>query len=63
MLIGELAERTGVHPVTLRRLERRGLITSRRDVNGWRVYGPEAEVVVRQLYAKEDELEPCQATS
>jgi DNA-binding transcriptional MerR regulator len=52
MLIGELAEKTGVHPVTLRRLERRGLITPHRDLNGWRVYGPEAEETVKRLYVK-----------
>lgn len=57
MLIGELAERVGLHPVTLRRLERRGLITSHRDVNGWRVYGPDAEEALKRLYVKSEASE------
>lgn len=55
MLIGELAERVGLHPVTLRRLERRGLLASRRNLHGWRVYGPDAEAALRRLYALDQE--------
>ncbi|MEE8112759.1 MAG: MerR family transcriptional regulator [Nitrososphaerales archaeon] len=50
LLISELAEAVGLHPETLRRLERRGLITSRRDVNGWRRYDTETVEKVRSLY-------------
>ncbi len=41
MLISEIAEKVGLHPETIRRLEKRGIITPKRDVNGWRRYSPE----------------------
>ena len=54
MLISELAEKADLHPETIRRLEKRGLITAaKRDVNGWRHYGPEAVTKLRELYARE----------
>ncbi|MGH9460999.1 MAG: heavy metal-responsive transcriptional regulator [Vicinamibacteria bacterium] len=43
ILIGELAQRAGVHRETLRYYERRGLLTSRRTASGYRVYRPEAQ--------------------
>ena len=52
MLIGELAERVGLHPVTIRRLERKGVLQSKRDRNGWRVYGPEAVETLQRLYRR-----------
>ena len=54
MLISELAEQVGLHPETIRRLERRGVVQSKRDRNGWRVYGPESVAVLRQLYQRMD---------
>jgi len=54
LLISELATAVGLHPETLRRLERRGLITSRRDVNGWRRYEPEIVEKIRSLYAHKE---------
>ncbi|SER94253.1 MerR family transcriptional regulator [Actinokineospora terrae] len=39
MRIGELARATGVTPRALRHYERAGLITSRRERNGYRDYG------------------------
>lgn len=54
MLISELAEKAGVHPETIRRLEKRGLITSNRDCNNWRRYTPETVEQIRRLYAKID---------
>ena len=51
LLISELAKAVGLHPETLRRLERKGLIASRRDLNGWRRYEPETVEKVRSLYA------------
>ncbi len=54
LLISELAEAVGLHPETLRRLERRGLITSRRDVNGWRRYDPDTVEKVRSLYSHKE---------
>ncbi len=55
MRIGEVAERVGIHPETIRRLERRGIITSKRDINGWRRYGPEVVETLKQLYLKGQE--------
>jgi len=52
--ISEVAKAVGLHPETLRRLERKGLITSRRDVNGWRRYEPETVEKLRSLYAHSD---------
>ena len=54
-MISELAEKAGLHPETLRRLEKRGLITSTRDVNGWRHYSAETLAQLRKLYAQTDE--------
>ena len=51
LLISELAKAVGLHPETLRRLERRGLIASRRDLNGWRRFEPEVVEKIRSLYA------------
>ena len=50
LLISELAKSVGLHPETIRRLEKRGLIASRRDVNGWRRYDPEAAEKLHSLY-------------
>jgi DNA-binding transcriptional MerR regulator len=61
MLISELAQRAEVHPETIRRLEKRGLITSTRDVNGWRHYPREAVDQIRKLYAKTGESQSGQA--
>ena len=51
LLISELAKAVGLHPETLRRLERRGLIAPRRDLNGWRRYEQETVDTIRTLYA------------
>ena len=62
MLISELAEKVGLHPETLRRLERRGLISSKRDVNGWRHYSPETLQRIQELYQlKEDGEGGCES--
>ncbi len=52
MLISEIAEKAGLHPETIRRLEKRGLISSKRDVNGWRNYSPEVLVKLKSLYVR-----------
>ncbi|GAA3159688.1 MULTISPECIES: MerR family transcriptional regulator [Streptomyces] len=49
MRIGELAGLTGTTPRSLRHYEREGLITSERLPNGYRDYGPEAAVRVRNI--------------
>ncbi|MET8089821.1 MerR family transcriptional regulator [Micromonospora sp. NPDC005220] len=51
MLIGELAERTGTSPRTLRYYEEHGLVRAQRSANGYRIYD-EAELrVVREIRA------------
>ncbi|MFB9838444.1 MerR family transcriptional regulator [Actinoallomurus acaciae] len=49
MLIGELAQRTGVSERLLRYYETRGLIGSRRLANGYRDYGEAAEETVARI--------------
>ncbi len=49
MRIGELARRSGVSARSLRYYERQGLITSRRDANGYRHYDPSALPLVREI--------------
>ncbi|PRG18362.1 MerR family transcriptional regulator [Burkholderia multivorans] len=47
MKIGELAERTGLTPSCIRFYERIGLLTAvRRQPNGYRVYSPDAVVLL-----------------
>ncbi|MEU7848874.1 MerR family transcriptional regulator [Micromonospora parva] len=51
MLIGELAERAGTSPRTLRYYEAHGLVRAQRSANGYRIYD-EAELrVVREIRA------------
>ncbi len=50
LLVGEVANLIGIHPETVKRLEKRGLIESQRDLNGWRRYDPEAVEMLRRLY-------------
>ncbi|GAA3112516.1 DNA-binding transcriptional MerR regulator [Kribbella aluminosa] len=49
MLIGELAERTGTTPRTLRYYEERGLLIPDRTTTGYRRYPPAAEARVRHI--------------
>ncbi|TDC47916.1 MerR family transcriptional regulator [Actinomadura sp. KC345] len=49
MRIGELARRTGASPRSLRYYEQRGLLTSRRDRNGYRRYDEAAVQLVNNL--------------
>lgn len=52
MLIGEVAEKVGIHPSTIRRLERSGVLEAPRDHNGWRVYDDSAVDALRRLYKR-----------
>lgn len=52
MLISELARRANLHPATIRRLERKGLLAPDRDANGWRVYSPEAIKLLQEYYKR-----------
>ncbi|MFX4273943.1 MerR family transcriptional regulator [Propionibacteriaceae bacterium Y1685] len=49
MQIGELAQLTGASPRSLRYYEEQGLITSERRDNGYREYGDDALLVVRNV--------------
>ena len=49
MLIGELARRTGVGTHQLRYYEAQGLLTPERGGNGYREYGDDAVLTVRQI--------------
>lgn len=51
MLIGELAERCGVSTRSLRYYEEQGLLVADRDANGYRRYGDDAVLAVRQVKA------------
>src|SRR3712207_8234791 len=47
--IGEVAERTGARVRSLRHYERAGLITARRDGNGYRIFDPGVVGCVRRV--------------
>ncbi|MEO3802432.1 MerR family transcriptional regulator [Nonomuraea sp. B1E8] len=51
MRIGELAERTGVSPRSLRYYEQHGLLSARRAANGYRDYGEEDVRLVAEIRA------------
>ncbi|TDD19564.1 MerR family transcriptional regulator [Nonomuraea diastatica] len=51
MRIGELAERTGVSPRSLRYYEKHGLLSARRAANGYRDYGEEDVRLVSEIRA------------
>ena len=53
LLVSTRARAAGVHPETVRRLERRGLIKSRRDVNGWRRYSANAVDTLKRFYSSQ----------
>jgi DNA-binding transcriptional MerR regulator len=55
LLVSTLARAAGVHPETVRRLERKGLIKSWRDVNGWRRYPASAVDTLKRLYGVDGE--------
>ncbi|WP_158893087.1 MerR family transcriptional regulator [Amycolatopsis anabasis] len=51
MLIGELSRRTGVSPRLLRYYEEQGLLEAGRGPNGYRWYGEDSVLTVRQIRA------------
>jgi DNA-binding transcriptional MerR regulator len=55
LLLNEVAQATGLHRNTIRRLEARGIISSRRDVNNWRLYSPETVGILKRLYIRDDQ--------
>ena len=56
LLIHEVAREAKVHTATVRRAEKRGLISSQRDVNGWRRYSPDVVEKLKKLYVQGDEI-------
>lgn len=60
LLISQVAKAVGLHPETIRRLERKGVMASRRDVNGWRRYSADVIPKLKKLYGNEDR-EPKEA--
>lgn len=55
LLIHEAAKAAGVHRDTVKRAEKRGLISPQRDINGWRRYDPAVIAKLKKLYAQTDE--------
>jgi DNA-binding transcriptional MerR regulator len=53
LTISEVSRQAGIHPDTVRALERRGLISAERDLNGWRRYSPAVVEQIKKLYATE----------
>ena len=51
LLLCDVARATNCHRNTIIRLEKRGLIKSWRDVNGWRRFSPDVPDKIRSLYA------------
>jgi len=54
LLIGEVADGADLHVETVRRLEKRGVISSVRDINNWRRFSPEVIKKLRELYQRRD---------
>ena len=54
-LIHEVASELNLHIDTIKRAEKRGLISPQRDVNGWRRFSPAVVAKLKQLYAQSDE--------
>jgi DNA-binding transcriptional MerR regulator len=51
VLIGELAERTGVSQRSLRYYEQQGLLSAERDMHGYRCYDPDSVRTVARIRA------------
>jgi len=52
MKIGDVARQLQIHPNTIRRLEKNGLIQIQRTLTGYRIFTPEIVEKIRQIYAK-----------
>jgi DNA-binding transcriptional MerR regulator len=51
MRLREVARATGLDEDTIRRLERKGVIQSSRDANGWRIFDPSVVNFLRRRYS------------
>ncbi len=56
LLTHQVAEGAGVAIATVKRAEKRGLISSQRDINGWRRFSPDVVDKLKKLYRKGDEI-------
>jgi DNA-binding transcriptional MerR regulator len=54
-LIHEVASQVKIHIDTIKRAERRGLISPKRDVNGWRRYDDKTVETLKRLYVQNDD--------
>jgi len=52
--VAEVARRAEISAYTVRRCERKGLITSVRDRNGWRWFDDETVETLKKLYCRGD---------
>jgi DNA-binding transcriptional MerR regulator len=50
MKIGDVARSLQIHPNTIRRLEKKGLIQTQRTLTGYRVFTPETIEKIRRIY-------------
>ncbi len=48
--IGDVAKQLKIHPNTIRRLEKNGLIRTQRTLTGYRIFTPETVEKIRQIY-------------
>src|SRR5882724_58565 len=53
--IHKVAEATGLSVNTVRYLERKGIIKSQRDINGWRLFDPSVVPLIQRLYPRAPE--------
>lgn len=53
--IGDVAKRLKIHPNTLRRLEKNGLIRTERTLTGYRIFTPAIIQKIREIYGCKDE--------
>ena len=51
--IGDVAKQLRIHPNTIRRLEKNGLIRTQRTLTGFRIFTPETIEKIREIYAKD----------
>ncbi len=53
--IGEVARQLKIHPTTIRRLEKNGLIRTQRTLTGYRIFTPETIQKIREIYECKNE--------
>ena len=58
LTVHEVAMKANVHIATVKRAEKRGLISSRRDINNWRRYSPDVIDKLKKLYADSEQSPP-----